>query len=50
MFIIHEEYRVESETKYDEPSETLLMGITVIIPDRLLPNDAKNSGLLFVDQ
>jgi hypothetical protein len=32
MFIIHEEYRVEYivwnlKTKYDEPSETLLMGL-----------------------
>ena len=49
MFHIHEEYHMESEIVYDEPSETIIMGINIIIPDRLIPSNSQMKAQMFVD-
>ena len=36
---IHSEYSLKTETKYDESSQILSIGINIIIPDHLIPID-----------
>lgn len=42
---INEEYDLETKTDYDKSSKVLLIGITVVIPDRLLPKGSTMSDV-----
>ena len=38
-FYINNDYSMESEIQYNEVSEILIIGITIIIPDQFMPED-----------
>ena len=46
---IDDEYSMISESQYDESLRIFLIGITLIIPDRLLPNDDDKLEKIILD-
>ncbi|BDZ68603.1 hypothetical protein [Methanobacterium ferruginis] len=49
IFNLSSDYSVESECKYNEDLKTLIMDITVVIPDRLVPSHPLKKIRLIVD-
>lgn len=46
---INSEYSLESQTQYNESSELLLIGITIIIPDHIMTKDPEKSTETIMD-
>lgn len=50
MFELDSNYSMESETEYNEDLKIMLMGIDIIIPDRLISKDFKEIVEFFASQ
>ena len=46
---VDDEYSITSEIQYDEPLGILLIGIILIIPDRLVPKDVDKLKKIILD-
>jgi hypothetical protein len=46
---INSEYSLEYQTQYNQSSELLFIGVTIIIPDHLMPKDPEKSTETIMD-